>query len=155
MAGKQPEPYDKGLARMRDIVGKRYPQWSEFLTQAQISRLAQSSGGDLRDYFRMLRLAITRAPTLATLPVADTVVADAEDAVRNDMLPIAADDPTWLAKIMASHETELLILDSLPDFARLQQGKYVLHYRNGRDWYDVHPLLRPAIGPDGSTDANP
>lgn len=139
---------------MRDIVGKRYPQWGEFLTEAQISRLAQSSGGDLRDYFRMLRLAITHAPALPTLPVTDAVVADAEDAVRNDMLPIAADDRTWLAKIMASHETELPSLDSLPDFARLQQGKYVLHYRNGKDWYDVHPLLRQAIRSDGRTGAN-
>lgn len=152
--GKQPEPYEEGLAKMRAIVAKRYPQWGEFFTEGQISRLAQHSGGDLRDYFRMLRLAVARTPTLPALPVTDAVLADAEDAVRNDMQPIAADDRAWLARIMASHETELPSLDALPDFARLQQGKYVLHYRNGKDWCDVHPLLRQEVGSGGGAGAN-
>lgn len=154
-SGQKPKPYDQGLHKMRDIVDKRFPDWTQFFTKDQLSRLAQNSGGDLRDYFRMLRLAVTRAPTLSALPVGDAVLADAEDAVRNDMLPIAADDRAWLAKIMASHDTELPSLDALPDFARLQQGKYVLHYRNGKDWYDVHPLLRDEVGRDRGAGANP
>jgi hypothetical protein len=84
------------------------------------------------------------------LPVPDALITDAEDAVRNDMLPIADDDRGWLRKIMTSHKPELPSLDVLPDFARLQEGKYLLHYRNGEDWYDVHPLLRAEV----STGAN-
>lgn len=64
------------------------------------------------------------------------------------MLPIADDDRAWLGKIAASHDPELPSLDKLPDFARLQQGKYVLQYRNGDDWYALHPLLRGEIGLD-------
>jgi hypothetical protein len=135
---------------MRGVVEKRYGQWRDFFTEAQLGRLAQHSGGDLRDYLRMLRLAVARVPGLSQLPVPDALIADAEDAVRNDMLPIADDDRAWLAKIMASHKSELPSLDSLPDFARLQEGKYLLHYRNGEDWYDVHPLLRAEVRSGGN-----
>ncbi len=148
--GADPVASVAGLAKMREIVGKRYADWPEFLTEAQLARLAQHSGGDLRDYFRMLRLIVTRAPRLARLPVPESSIADAEDAVRNDMLPIAADDREWLARIRATHKPELPNLDALPDFARLQEGKYLLHYRNGEDWYDVHPLLHDEVKADGS-----
>jgi hypothetical protein len=66
------------------------------------------------------------------------------------MLPIADNDRAWLRKIMASHKAELPSLDALPDFARLQEGKYLLHYRNGEDWYDVHPLLRLEVKNSGN-----
>jgi len=144
--GECPRVYAVGEEKMRAIIERRYPAWRDFFSQEQLSRLAQSSGGDLRDYFRMLRLAVTRLPASGLLPLSDAVLLDAEQAVRNDMLPIADDDRAWLARIMASHQPELPSLDKLPDFARLQQGKYVLQYRNGEDWYDVHPLLRREVG---------
>ena len=132
------------------IVDQRYPAWRDFFAEAQLRRLAQSSGGDLRDYFRMLRLSIARIRALPKLPVPDEILTDAEDAVRSDMLPIADDDRGWLARIQANHYPNLPSLDQLPEFARLQQGKYVLQYRNGGDWYDVHPLLRRAVDPGGN-----
>ncbi|EXI68492.1 MAG: Beta-hexosaminidase [Candidatus Accumulibacter adjunctus] len=144
-AGKPAEIYAGGQEKMRAIIDRRYPAWSDFFTEKQLNRLAESSGGDLRDYFRMLRLAVTRLPANGVLPLADTVLLDAEQAVRGDMLPIAADDRGWLARITTSHQPELPSLDKLADFARLQQGKYVLQYRNGEDWYDVHPLLRREV----------
>jgi hypothetical protein len=146
----KPKPHDVGLTKMRTVVERRYPEWREFFTEGQIARLAQHSGGDLRDYFRMIRLAFGRIPGLSLLPVPDSLIADAEDAVRNDMLPIAANDRSWLARIMASHDHELPNLDALPDFARLQEGKYLLHYRNGKDWYDVHPLLHSEVRASGN-----
>ncbi len=149
-SSKEPEPHQDGLARMREVVEKRYDHWRDFFTEGQLARLAQHSGGDLRDYLRMLRLAVTRVLGLPQLPVPDQLIADAEDAVRNDMLPIAENDRAWLAKIMVSHKPELPSLDALPDFARLQEGKYLLHYRNGEDWYDVHPLLRSEVTGGGT-----
>ena len=144
-AGVPPRAHAAGLAKMVDIIERRFAGWQDFLSRAQLERLAESSGGDLRDFFRMLRLVIARAPSLGRLPLTDAALTDAEDAVRNDMLPIAADDRQWLQQIAASHKPELPSLDKLPDFARLQQGKYLLHYRNGEDWYDLHPLLRREV----------
>jgi hypothetical protein len=154
-AGVTPQPSDAGIKKMQAIIDRRHAGWKTFVSESQLQRLAQHSGGDLRDFFRMLRLIVTRAPRLPSLPVSDSVVADAEDAVRNDMLPIAAEDRTWLQKIATSHEAELKTLDSLPDFARLQEGKYVLNYRNGQDWYDIHPLLRGEINGSGQAAAQP
>lgn len=148
--GEEPVPHAEGLARMRAVVDKRHAQWNAFFTTEQLARLAQHSGGDLRDYLRMLRLAVARVLQSQQLPVPDALITDAEDAVRNDMLPIADDDRRWLCRIMASHKPELPSLDALPDFARLQEGKYLLHYRNGEDWYDVHPLLRAEVSGDGT-----
>jgi hypothetical protein len=140
--GLRPAVSKPGVDKMLAIVAKRYPDWSAFFTENQLSRLATSSGGDLRDFFRMMRLTLTRTPAaVAELPVPDFFLDDAENAVRNDMLPIADIDRKWLAKISLSHEPELPSLDELPNFARLQQGKYLLNYRNGESWYDVHPLL--------------
>jgi hypothetical protein len=144
-AGEHPAPFKEGLARMRAVVEKRYPQWSEFFIEAQLARLAQHSRGDLRDYLRMLRLAVARVLQSGKLPVSDDLITDAENAVRKDMLPIADNDREWLRRIISSHKAELASLDALPDFARLQEGKYLLHYRNGEDWYDVHPLLRAEV----------
>jgi hypothetical protein len=148
--GDEPEPYAEGLAKMREVVERRSSDWRDFFADAQLARLAQHSGGDLRDFLRMLRLAVARVLQSGKLPVSDTLITDAEDAVRGDMLPIADDDRDWLRKIMASHKPELPSLDALPDFARLQEGKYLLHYRNGEDWYDVHPLLRAEVKSRGN-----
>jgi hypothetical protein len=149
--GEEPKGYDPGIAKMRDVVAKRFARWREFFGDPQLARLAQHSGGDLRDYLRMLRLAVARVLQSGQLPVPDALITDAENAVRGDMLPIAEDDRAWLGRITISHQSELPSLDALPDFARLQEGKYLLHYRNGEDWYDVHPLLRREIerGGDG------
>lgn len=142
--GEAPAQSEAGLSAMVEIVSKRFPEWGNFFTREQLLRLAANSGGDLRDYFRLVGLCITEAPYQKSLPLPDSVIASAESALRNDM-PLARDDREWLKKIQISHERELDSLDKLPDFARLAEGKYILNYRNGDDWFDVHPLLRSIV----------
>lgn len=143
--GETPRRSNEGLAKMLEIVDRRYSERSEFFSDAQLRRVAESSGGDLRDYFRMLRLAITGASN-SGIPAADEVLRRAEDAVRSDMPVIADDDRAWLRRIEHEHRPGLPSLAKIPDFARLQQGGYVLQYRNGEDWHAVHPLLRKELG---------
>lgn len=142
--GEPPVQSKAGLATMVKIVGKRFPEWKEFLAEEQLLRLAANSGGDLRDFFRMVKLCISQALYQKKLPLPDAVLASAESDLRNDM-PLAADDKAWLKKILHSHKRELASLDKLPVFARLTEGKYILNYRNGDDWFDVHPLLRATV----------
>jgi hypothetical protein len=142
--GKQPVQSQEGLSAMVEIVAKRFPEWDEFLTAKKLERLAAHSGGDLRDFFRLVGLCVTEALYQESLPLPDSVIESAESALRNDM-PLAQDDKDWLRKIQKSHDRELATLDRLPEFARLTEGKYILNYRNGDDWFDVHPLLRSAI----------
>lgn len=143
--GQAPQVSEEGIDKLLAIVARRFEKHADFFSETQLRRLAQSSGGDLRDFFRMARLAITRAAS-AGIPLTDAIIQDVEDAVRSDMLPIAADDREWLVRIARSCSADLPSFDRLPDLARLQEGKYVLQHRNGRDWYYVHPLLRKQLG---------
>ncbi|MFH1096678.1 MAG: hypothetical protein V1749_04160 [Candidatus Desantisbacteria bacterium] len=143
---KSPVQSDEGLNRMVKIINKRFPEWSEFFTLVQLLRLAANSGGDLRDFFRMVKLCISQA-LYQPLPLPDAVIEGAESDLRNDM-PLAHDVREWLRKIQQSHNRELDNLDKLPDFARLTESKYILNYRNGDDWFDVHPLLRTIVTND-------
>ncbi|NJK32789.1 MAG: hypothetical protein HC927_10475 [Deltaproteobacteria bacterium] len=76
----------------------------------------------------------------------DDIVASSESAVRQDMLPLAHDDRDLLHGIEHEHRPKFPSLTRLTDFARLQQGQYVLQYGNGKDWFSVHPLLREELG---------
>jgi len=144
--GCAPKPSDTGVKAMLAILDKRHPAWREFFTEPQVQRLAISSGGDIRDFLRMLVFAALRAPYQASLPLGENVVVEAENAVRNDMPVLAEDDRACLAEVARTHKARLAGLHELPIFARLMQGKYILNYRNGEDWYDVHPLIRKEVG---------
>lgn len=146
--GAAPVRSDKGLESMLTIVAKRFPEWEEFFTREQLLRLAASSGGDLRDFFRMIELCIIEALYQKSLPLPDKVIANAESALRNDM-PLARDDKARLKTVQEKHKSEWDNLDDLPNFARLMEGKYILNYRNGDNWFDVHPLLRSTVS-DGA-----
>ncbi|WP_445371193.1 hypothetical protein ACH518_18795 [Methylomonas sp. HW2-6] len=146
--GEAPKPSAIGLNAMVEVVGRRFPEWSQFFTGEQLLRLAANSGGDLRDFFRMVGLSITEALYQTSLPLPDSVLNAAESALRNDM-PLADDDRQKLSRVLNTHERPLESLDKLPDFARLIEGKYLLNYRNGVDWYDVHPLLRDSVARGG------
>jgi hypothetical protein len=51
-----------------------------------------------------------------------------------------------LKNIAASHDACLPSNSKLGTLARFFDGKLVLNYRNGEDWYDVHPLIRENVG---------
>lgn len=143
--GDQPKPSENGIYAMIEVLSKRYADWAEFFEESQLIDLATSSGGDLRDFFRMLKLCLPEALHQENpLPLSDEIIQRAKSDVRNDM-PLALDDQQWLAKIQHSHGSELESLDRLPDLARLMEGKYILNYLNGENWFDVHPLLRDVI----------
>lgn len=143
---KSREPDPAGIDLFEQVIAKRFGQWKSVFTKQGLNRLAQNSGGDLRDFFRLIKLCLTRAASPSvSLPVDETVIAHAESLVRNDMLPIAEDDKAWLKRITQTFESAHKSIDKLPTLARYFEGKLVLNYRNGEDWYDVHPLLRDMI----------
>lgn len=139
----------EGLNQMIEIVRLRFPEWDQVFTRDQLRELAESSGGDIRDYFRLIRLCLGRTAeplTGAASPRVSALAVEGSKAdLLRDMLPIALEDLRWLKRIAASHDTELQTNKDLPTLARFFEGKMVLNYRNGDDWYDVHPLLRKHV----------
>ncbi len=135
---------DGGVAIIREIIARRFPPWQTLLPSEALDRIIEASGGDLRDLFRLLSIVLLELEFSTDV---DAVLRHALEQIRRDM--------TW---IVQSHLERLryLALDKKPrleseaDMDALVhdlETKRVLMYRNGDDWYDVHPLLRDQVDP--------
>lgn len=89
----------------------------------------------------LLRRVRQRGGDVAT----DLMVTETVEAATREMLPIADDDARWLAKISADHEFPLPSIEQLPRLSRFLDTHVVLCFRNGLEWYDVHPLVAAHI----------
>jgi hypothetical protein len=128
-----------GMDVLRALVGKR-GDWRRLLKEeAQLDKVISYSGGNIRDLLRLLSEIIRRA---RPLPVSAAVVDAAVDQMRTEFLPLANEDALWLAKIAETHEVEMDETDSIVDLTRFFDTHVVLCYRDGPEWYDVHPLIR-------------
>jgi hypothetical protein len=139
------DPDPAGLEVLRSVVAKRFPGWKAIFQTEALDQLALSSGGDLREYFRLIRLCLPAVRDDSQLPLSPAAVKQAEDAARSEMLPIPADHLGWLKRITQTHDTCLETDDKLPTLAHFLDNRLVLNYRNGSNWYDVHPLLREVV----------
>ena len=138
LRAKSGERCRQGHDAMERIVRAR-GDWEKLLgRRAALDRLIENSGGHLRDLLRLLAEVLRRAKAL---PVPDSTVDAAINQMRTEFLPIADDDARWLAAIARSHRTALPDTGKLPDLARFFDTHLALCYRNGDEWYDVHPLV--------------
>ena len=130
--------FRQGYDAMEQVVAAR-GDWKRLLGERQaLDRLVRYSGGHLRDLLRLLAEVLRRA---RELPVSESTVDAAINQLRSEFLPIADDDARWLANIARSHQTALATKEELPDLARFFDTHLALCYRNGDEWYDVHPLI--------------
>lgn len=143
-------PDEAGLVIMRAVIAARYPAWQSIFTNEALDQLAISSGGDLREFFRLVRQCLPSVRDDGELPLSKTAVRPAENAARNEMLPIPEDHLKWLARISSTHDTCLAQESDLPLLAHFLDNRLVLNYRNGSDWYDVHPLIRDLVDSHGA-----
>ena len=143
-------PETAGLERMVEVVARRFPEWEQVFQASLLKDIALRSGGDIRDYFRMLRLCLGKASQKRvgqeTPRVTEEIKNGAIAMARRDMLPIADKDLVWLRRIASTHDPSLPEVADLVTFARFCDGKTVLNYRNGDDWFDVHPLIWDNVG---------
>lgn len=131
------------LKIMRKMVYRRSPEAKQIFSREGLDRLAEISGGDLRNFFSMLRTAVRKAATRVPceLPIAGEMIEQAEEALRRDFLPITDEDVRWLHRVHDSKRAELPDMKSLPLLARLFDATLIINYRNGDDWYGIHPLV--------------
>ena len=142
-------PIEQAYGIFEQVVRKR-GDWQRLLGQdhAVLHRVIRNSGGHLRDLLGLL----ARVALLArALPVPESVVATAISRRKSEFLPIPNDDARWLATICETHEVELQRLQELPSLARFFDTHLVLCYRNGDEWYDVHPLIKEQVRKQAGT----
>ena len=132
-----------GLLALERVLTRR-GDWQEVLGPAEngyVTRICAASGGHMRDLLRIMREVVRRARRADSLPVAEALVTAAIDQLTREMLPIADDDAAWLWRVHLEHAAALPDIEHLPVLARFLDTHLVLVYRNGREWYDVHPLV--------------
>lgn len=135
---------DGGIKVIRDIIRKRYPAWEDLLPGDVLNKIIEASGGDLRDLFRLLSIVLLELEFSTDV---EAVLRYALEQVRRDMTWIVA---THLERLryLTEHKQPRLDVDADRDaLVHDLETKRVLMYRNGDDWYDVHPLLRDQVDP--------
>ena len=138
--GTEIEPAYRAIEQVVDKRG----DWRRLLGRdnSVLHSLIRNSGGHLRI---LLGLLATVALQARTLPVPESTVKAAINRRRAEFLPIPNDDARWLAAIAQTHQAELQGLQELPSLARFFDTHLVLCYRNGDEWYDVHPLIKEHV----------
>jgi hypothetical protein len=75
------------------------------------------------------------------LPIQFPVMHKAKEQLQRSMLPINDQAVQWLAKVHATGQAELPESEKLPELAELFDNNLIINYRNGDDWYGIHPLV--------------
>lgn len=135
---------EKGIDILVRIISKRSDHIDTIINRDDLRRIAINSGGELRIMFALVKalLAINGANLdRMKLPVPPNVIKQAEDQLRRSMLPITDEDVVKLAYVHESKQAELAGIEELPELARLFDFNLIINYRNGDDWYDIHPLI--------------
>lgn len=136
------KPAADGVAIIRKIVTRRYAQWEELIIAQALGQVIEASGGDLRDLFRMLSILL--------LEVEFSTNVEAElrytlDQIRRDMTWITTGNLERLRHLATTKAPRLESGADMDALVHDLETKRVLMYRNGEDWYDVHPLLREQV----------
>ncbi|MDR3088531.1 MAG: hypothetical protein LBU39_01765 [Desulfobulbaceae bacterium] len=147
--GRDGQGDEAGLGIMKRLVAQRFSDWEEIVPEDFLNQLAIWSGGDMRDFFRLLR---EFALIVRTLREKNPEAAPGEDVVsrvvqqlRNELLPIAKDDARWLAEIHTTKQASLANTKALPDLARFFDSNLIMNYQNGEPWFDIHPVIEEEV----------
>jgi hypothetical protein len=145
--GEHGVDHKEGMNRVIDVIEHRFPAWRQLFSEPHLRRLIRNTGGDLRELFLLLREALNLVDSDDDdqFPISEATIAQAEKLRRNQFGIIPDSDLQWLRRVVASHGHGLPDITELGTLARLLDGKLIFQYRNGDNWYDVHPLLWPQV----------
>jgi hypothetical protein len=135
-------PFLPGVQAFEAVIEAR-GDWVRLLgTHERLVTLIERSGGHLRDLLRLLTDVLVGTDSL---PVSEYNFKRAITKLKNEMLPIADEHAVWMDHILRTKRASLEEASKLPDLARFLDSHQVLAYRNGDEWYDVHPLIADEV----------
>jgi AAA ATPase domain len=156
---RQPRP--EGLRLLRDLIRRRFAGWDEVLRAETLDAAALASGGDLRHFMHRLvadavgqaQSAIGRLPLKLDDPIVQRVLD--ENRGETERLTVRSEWPLLKSITESNNAIALDRGESLRTMARLFETRVILNYRNGAEWFDIHPLLWPLIDAQASDAAKP
>lgn len=137
------EPDQSGLDTLKNMIYRRTDLARFIFDDAALESMAIASGGDLRDFFSLVSNALVTAGTRQTirLPLGVEFAELSRVKLQRSMLPINDMSVRWLYKVNQTTQPELSDKDKLPELAALFDNNLIINYRNGEDWYGIHPLI--------------
>jgi hypothetical protein len=133
-------PYPPGIAALECMIAAR-GDWRRLLEdRGSLERIILASGGYLRDLLRLLQ-AVLVLVRHKPLPATHAVVELAISQIRNSYLPMSESTARWLARIHTTQGCALPDDGQLDDLTRFFNNLLVMTWRNGEEWYGVHPIL--------------
>ena len=141
------QPRPEGLEKMRGLIERRFSEWAQVMDAQALDQLILASGGDLRHFMQRLVAGVVGQAQFALdrLPLGpqDAIIKRVIDENRGETerLTVRSEWPllSYIAKYHKAIATDRG--DSLRTLAHLFDTRVVLNYRNGEEWFDIHPLL--------------
>ena len=142
------EPHEAGVQAMMEILAKRMPLDDLFEDRTVLHPLVVASGGYLRDLLRMMRELLQRVRmNKLHLPLqsaqAESIIAKVLDVIGELYeTPITDEDIDLLVRVARDRDITGHGSADLDRLAELFDHHFVMSYRNGSRWFDLHPLVR-------------
>ncbi len=145
------QPDENGLSVMRQVIDRRMSDWQQIISTPHLDKLAFSTGGDLRDFFRQVREALVSLSAASSLgrddvKIDDNVIDNVTTELQNQLqLMLTEKNKAVLARI---HKEKQLVRkgpEELPILSSLLDANLIMNYQNGAPWFDVHPLVLDMI----------
>ena len=136
---------DAGRKALTEVLRRRTPgeDLERLLGASDLDRLIGLSGGNFRDLMRLVQEVGIKAEQLpASSGVVDAAIETLKSQIRRNL---ADDEKVLLRRVHETHQADLATQDEWARLSPLFDRYLILAYRNGEDWYDVHPLVADLI----------
>ncbi len=135
-------PVPEGIACLKELIGKRLEITSIFGADpsSTLEPLIRASGGYPRDLLRLVRNLLTSGGGFPAKP--EHTERLIEQLAQDYAMALYGDEIDVLVEVAESHEVPLGNDAEVGRFIRLLDRWLVLAYRNGKEWYDLHPMAR-------------
>ncbi|HVK67607.1 MAG TPA: AAA family ATPase [Polyangium sp.] len=139
---KERQVHEPGIEALVEVVRRRIDIDAVFGAEADASLrdLIRASGGYLRDLMRLVRDVVLYGQDF---PVTNTfvhkIIAKAEQDYAHTLYGTELD---VLAEVAITHKPPQDTEGRMATFSKLYERRLILAYRNGEEWYDVHPMIR-------------
>lgn len=135
--------YEPGIARLEQMIERRVEDLAAIFGEAHgttLGALIRASGGYPRDLLRMVRTLLLEARALpVTGDEVERVIAGLARTYEDTILG------TYVELLVKVHTTHELPRENAAERALagyLFERWLILAYRNGAEWFDLHPLVR-------------
>ena len=145
IADRENKPFAAGVAKLRAVIERRIDDLAPVFgadPDATLRPLIEASGGYPRDLLRLVRSLLLDASNFPIAPEdAHRVVRELARSYEDTIVGTYVDT---LARVHLTHRLPNDNKDQLALFGYLFERWLILAYRNGEEWYDLHPLVRRA-----------